>query len=175
MIEKVRCEISEYAIHNSVYTVLIAGLRRMGYRQCPEVIISPKSSMKNEENRRFQSSTFARFKAQLDPQVLDPTTSALPPTRTDSGEVLASPRFYCETHHSRTKKVLKMSDWDSGETESPTGDEGEIEPGALGIFNAPAMAIGQVFQGTSRITSMDFHEDGELCVTANEDRWVSLL
>lgn len=129
--------------------------------------------MKNEENRRFQPSRFARVKAQVGSASLDLTTSVLPPIRTASGEALVSPRFYCESHRGRTQKVLQMSDWDSGETESPTGDEGEIEPGALGIFNAPAMAIGQVFQGTSRITSMDFHEDGELCVTANEDRWVN--
>lgn len=60
-----------------------------------------------------------------------------------------------------------------------TGDDGDsnaspdsqdAEPGAVGVFNVAGMAVGQVFQGTSTVTSMDFHEDGELCVTANSDR-----
>ncbi|CAM9318624.1 unnamed protein product [Choristocarpus tenellus] len=37
------------------------------------------------------------------------------------------------------------------------------------------MAMGQVFQGTCPVTSMDFHEEGELCVTANKDRSITLI
>lgn len=61
--------------------------------------------------------------------------------------------------------MAATEDWDTG---SP--DSQDAEPGALGVFNAPGMAMGQVFPGTSTVTSMDFHEDGELCVTANSDR-----
>ncbi|CAM9395773.1 unnamed protein product [Discosporangium mesarthrocarpum] len=44
-----------------------------------------------------------------------------------------------------------------------------------GAFNVPKMAMGQVFQGTCPVTSMDFHEEGELCVTANRDRSITLI
>lgn len=60
---------------------------------------------------------------------------------------------------------MSGKDWDTG---SP--DSGDAEDGAVGVFNVPCMAMGQVFQGTSAVTSMDFHEAGELCVTANRDR-----
>lgn len=46
---------------------------------------------------------------------------------------------------------------------------------AAAAFNAPALAMGQVFQGTSAVTSMDFHEEGELCVTANADNSITLI
>lgn len=50
------------------------------------------------------------------------------------------------------------------------GDDGVGGDEAKGDFNVPAMAIGQVFTGESTVTSMDFHEDGELFVAANSDK-----
>ena len=62
-----------------------------------------------------------------------------------------------------------MADWE--EADSPVRDEGEIGGEEVsGVFNVTGMAIGQVFPGDSVVTSMDFHEDGELCVTSNSDR-----
>lgn len=62
------------------------------------------------------------------------------------------------------------NEWEEG---SPGAgiDDGAAEAGQVeGVFNVPGMAMGQVFQGKSQVTSIDFHEDGELCVTANSDR-----
>ncbi|CAM9754688.1 unnamed protein product [Ascophyllum nodosum] len=67
-----------------------------------------------------------------------------------------------------------MADWE--EADSPVRDEGEIGGEEVsGVFNVTGMAIGQVFPGDSVVTSMDFHEDGELCVTSNSDRSVTLI
>lgn len=54
---------------------------------------------------------------------------------------------------------------DDGEEEGAIGGDK-----AQGTFNVPDMAMGQVFPGESRVTSMDFHEEGELCVAANSDK-----
>lgn len=47
--------------------------------------------------------------------------------------------------------------------------------GNSGVFNVPGMAMGQVFQGTCPVTSMDFHEQGELCVTTHADSSITLI
>lgn len=61
------------------------------------------------------------------------------------------------------------------EASPSSGEDGEVIEGApadevKGVFNVPNMAMGQVFAGDSSVTSMDFHEDGELCVLANADK-----
>lgn len=61
-------------------------------------------------------------------------------------------------------------DWDEGSPEDRQGDSGGGDDEVQGIFNVPGMAMGQVFPGDSTVTSMDFHEDGELCVAANSDK-----
>lgn len=61
-----------------------------------------------------------------------------------------------------------MADWE--EADSPVRPDGELGDEVKGVFNVPGMAMGQVFTGESVVTSMDFHEDGELCVTSNSDR-----
>lgn len=63
-------------------------------------------------------------------------------------------------------------DWEEGfiEEGGKGGDEGGGDDEVQGVFNVPGMAIGQVFPGESTVTSMDFHEDGELCVAANSDK-----
>lgn len=62
------------------------------------------------------------------------------------------------------------TDWDEGSLEGVDGESGGGGDEIQGVFNVPAMAMGQVFPGDSVVTSMDFHEDGELCVTANSDK-----
>lgn len=63
-------------------------------------------------------------------------------------------------------------DWEEGSID----EAGKVDDGAggdeaaQGDFNVPGMAIGQVFTGDSTVTSMDFHEDGELFVAANSDK-----
>lgn len=62
-------------------------------------------------------------------------------------------------------------DWEEGcIDEAGMGDDGAGGDEPKGDFNVPAMAIGQVFTGESTVTSMDFHEDGELFVAANSDK-----
>lgn len=66
-------------------------------------------------------------------------------------------------------------DWEDEDEVVGTGSPEEGEAGRddevqQGAFNVPGMAIGQVFKGESVVTSMDFHEDGELCVAANSDK-----
>lgn len=66
-------------------------------------------------------------------------------------------------------------EWEEG-SPGEGGDDGAAEAGQVeGVFNVPGMAMGQVFQGKSQVTSIDFHEDGELCVTANSDRQVTAM
>ncbi|CAM9769650.1 unnamed protein product [Chrysoparadoxa australica] len=61
------------------------------------------------------------------------------------------------------------------------GDKGEGLGGGGGAdvlsspFDVPHMKMGQVFQGPHPVTSLDFHEAGELCVTANSDNSVTLI
>lgn len=71
-----------------------------------------------------------------------------------------------------------MPEWEEGSIDHlDQGEDGEDGSGGggggdevQGVFNVPTMAMGQVFPGESVVTSMDFHEDGELCVTANSDK-----
>lgn len=67
-----------------------------------------------------------------------------------------------------------MDSWEDedGLVGSGSPEEGEAgrDDEVQGVFNVPAMAMGQVFNSDSVVTSMDFHEDGELCVAANSDK-----
>ncbi|CAM9787289.1 unnamed protein product, partial [Ectocarpus sp. 12 AP-2014] len=66
-------------------------------------------------------------------------------------------------------------DWEDHDGGSPEEGEAGRDDEVQGVFNVPAMAMGQVFPGESVVTSMDFHEDGELCVAANSDKSVTLI
>lgn len=63
-----------------------------------------------------------------------------------------------------------MDEWEDHDGGSPEEGEAGRDDEVQGSFNVPAMAMGQVFPGESVVTSMDFHEDGELCVAANSDK-----
>lgn len=75
-------------------------------------------------------------------------------------------------YQQRDNNTRKMSqDWEEGSIdEAGKSDDGAGGDEPKGDFNVPAMAIGQVFPGESTVTSMDFHEDGELFVAANSDK-----
>ncbi|CAM9494117.1 unnamed protein product, partial [Heterosigma akashiwo] len=47
--------------------------------------------------------------------------------------------------------------------------------GTTSTFDVFGMGMGAVFQGTSPVTALDFHEDGEFCVTASQDHSITLI
>lgn len=61
-------------------------------------------------------------------------------------------------------------DWEDHDGGSPEEGEAGRDDEVPGVFNVPGMGMGQVFPGESVVTSMDFHEDGELCVAANSNK-----